>query len=148
MLQKTGSALVIVLVIAAGVVLFTGALESIWPAPQSSPVAQQFVNPGKPVDAFPFTTLGKLKNQKQRLNVIEATTSIIQKEYDKKIGASQNAYDKLIGTIDNPGLLGSGMAALLAAYGMAMYKNKTLYSEVEVKEKVDTAKEEAVKNNV
>lgn len=133
-MRRFGTVLVAILVVLAAAVMFTGVLEQVWPAPQASSLAQQFVNPGEKVDKFPFTTLGNLKGQKQELQVIEATTSIIQKEYDEKIAGSQKAYDKLIGTIDNPGLLGSGIAALLAGYAVALYKNKTMYSETEVTE--------------
>lgn len=131
-MKNTGSALVIAVVIIGAVALFSGVIEGIFPAPQASPLAQEFVGPELPINNFPLTTLGELKNQKQKLDVIEATTDIVAAEYDEKISGSQNAYNKLIGTIDNPGLLGAGIAALLAGYATALYKNKTLYSETEV----------------
>lgn len=132
MLRKSGIALVAALVILAAVTLFSGVLEQVWPASQSSGLAQKLVEPSKKVDNFPFTTLGKLKNQKQKLAVIDATVGIVNKEYEAKIGLSQGAYDKLVGTMNNPGLFGSAIFALLAGYGVRIYDKNTMYDEREV----------------
>lgn len=131
-MKNTGTAIVAILIVVGAIALFSGILEGIFPAQQASPLAQEFVGPTQPVNTFPITTLGELKDQKQKLDVISATTDIVAKEYDEKIGASQQAYNKLIGTIDNPGLFGAAISALLAGYLTKLYKDKTMYSEVEV----------------
>lgn len=118
MVKKAGAALVTVLIIILGVAAVTGVLEQVWPAAQPSGVAQQLIAPNEKVNTFPLTTLGKLKNKKQRLNVIEATTKIVQNEFELKIAQSQTAY--------------SAIAAIASAYFMALYKNRTMYSEQEV----------------
>lgn len=136
--MKAGSVLVIALVVIAAVAMFSGVIEGIFPAQQSSKLAQTFVSPDGTVDIFPITTLGSLKNQKQKLDVLVATADIVGKEYEDKIGTAQKTYDKFIGTIDNPGLFGAAIAALLSGYLTKLYKDKTLYSEGEYKEALAT----------
>lgn len=115
MAKKLGSALIGILIIVLGIAAVTGLLEQVWPAAQPSPVAQRLITPKEKVNTFPLTFLGKLKNQKQELDVIEATTKIVQQEFELKIAQSQAAY--------------SSIAALAAAYVMMLYKNQTMYSE-------------------
>ncbi len=132
MIKKTGAALVGLLIVLAAIVAFSGALKPLWPSAQSSPTAQHTADPSKPIDTFPITFLGTLKNQKTKVDVVEATVGIVQKEYNEKISASEDSYNKIIGTIDSPGIFGTGLAALLTMYGTAMYKNKTMWNEQEV----------------
>lgn len=120
MIKKTGAALITILILIVGLAAVTGVLEQVWPAAQPSPTAQQLIAPTKPVNTFPMTTLGKLKNKKQRLDVIAATTAIVRNEFELKIAKSQSAY--------------AAIAAVAAAYFMSIYKNKTMYSEQEVAE--------------
>jgi len=139
-MKRTGVALVAILIIVASVALLSGVFEAFWPANQSSPVAQQLIEPGKPVNTFPITFLGDLKNQQKKVDVISATVGVVKGEYDEKVNKAQAAYDKLIGTIDKPGLLGTGAAALLAMYATALYKNGQLYNKSEVEEAVKNGK--------
>lgn len=118
MVKKAGSVLITILIIVVGLAAVTGVLEQVWPAAQPSPTAQQLIAPTRPINTFPMTTLGKLKNKKQRLDVIAATTAIVQNEFQLKIAKSQSAY--------------AAIAAVAAAYFMSIYKNKTMYSENEV----------------
>jgi len=132
MLRQTGSVLVIVLVAVAAVAVFSGVLERVWPASQISPVTQQLLNPGQPVNTFPITTLGNIKDKKVQLEVQKATVGIIDSELSLREKASQIAYDKLVGSINSPGILGAVLLAGLTGIGTNLYKNKTMYNEQEV----------------
>lgn len=132
-MKKVGTVLVAVLLIVAALAVVTGVIESVWVANQVSPVAQQFVNPDVKPSTFPITTLTSLKNQKQKLEVIKATTVVVDKEYADKIAGSQASYDKLIGTVSNPGVLGAVALAALTMYGTNLYNKNKLYTADEVK---------------
>jgi hypothetical protein len=124
MLKKTGVALLGILLIVAAVAVLTGVATHVLPAIQLSDVAQKFIEPSKAVSTFPITTLGSLKNKKQRLEVIKATVEIVDKEMTEKTEQSQQVYDYLTPVA----------AALLSLYLTNLYKNRTMYSEAEVKE--------------
>lgn len=128
-MKKFGFATLFVIAIIAALALATGVLEQVWPAAQPSTIAQRLVSPTEKINTFPITTLANIKDQKQRLEVIDATTKIVRGEFELKIQQSQAAY--------------STVAAMLSAYGMALYKKQTMYSEDEVKaikEEKDTTK--------
>jgi hypothetical protein len=134
MLKKTGTALVAILAIVAVVVVFSGVLERVWIAPQVSPVVQATLSPDKPVNYFPITTLGQIKDKKVQLEMLKVTTGIIDAELNLKAATSQATYDSLIGTINSPGLFGAVLLATATGFVTSAYKNKTMYSENEVTE--------------
>ncbi|MDD5328334.1 MAG: hypothetical protein PHY02_11080 [Phycisphaerae bacterium] len=119
MIKKTGVALIGVLIVILGIAAVTGILQQVWPAAQPSPTAQKLIAPTEKVKTGWFTTLGKLKDQKVELDVIAATTTIVQKEFEVKIAEATAAY--------------SVIAAIAGAYVMGLYKNQTMYSEDEHK---------------
>ena len=122
MLRKTGNVLVIALIFVGAVVALSGALKSVFPAEQSSEVAQQLISPNEKVNTFPITTLGKLKNKEQKLAVIDATTKIVQKEFNAKIEQSQTAYTSVVALL----------SAIASAYGTTLYNKAKMYTEEEV----------------
>ncbi len=138
MVKKSGTVLVAVIVIIAVVAMFSGVFETVWPAPRSSPVAQELI--GQPANTFPITTLGKLKNEQKKVEVLSATVGVVKGEYDDKINKAQAAYDKLVGSIDKPGMLGTIAVGLMAMYGTALYKNNQLYTLAEVNDAVKNGK--------
>lgn len=117
-------ALVVILIVVAAVAILTGVAEYVCPAPRLSDVAQQFIEPDKKVNTFPITTLGALKNDKQKLEIIKVTTDVVSKEMGEKIEQSQKVYDYATPLA----------AALLSFYITSVYKNKTLYTEAEIQE--------------
>jgi hypothetical protein len=124
MLKKTGAIFIGILLVVAAVAILTGVATHILPAVQLSDVSQKFIEPNKNVNTFPITTLGTLKNKRQRLEVIKATAEIVDKEMAVKEAASQKVYDYMTPLA----------AALLSFYLTTMYKNRTMYSEQEVTE--------------
>lgn len=126
MIKKAGAALIGILIVVLGIAAVTGILEQVFIAAQPSPTAQKLMAPNEKVNTFPFTTLGKLKDKKQQLNVMDATVQIVKQEFAIKIAESTAAY--------------STIAAIAGAYVMALYKNKTMYSEDEHKLGVVEAK--------
>lgn len=133
MFKRTGEALVAILIVIAALVVGTGVVKQIWPAEQLSSTAQYVIDPKGPVQEFPFTTLGSLKNSKVKLDVTKATINVVDAEVNEKIGASQSAYDSLIGDFKQPGILGLGLFATISAIGTHMYDKSKMYSVEEVR---------------
>ncbi|MCJ7828766.1 MAG: hypothetical protein MUP81_03375 [Dehalococcoidia bacterium] len=129
MIKRTGvitAALTIILAIAAAAVavLWTAVGRQITPAPQLSPTGQKLIAPTEKVNTSWFTTLGKLEDQKQQLQVLDATVQIVKQEFDFKISLGQAAY----------AAIAAALSAYASAHATVLYKNKTMYSETEVTE--------------
>lgn len=124
MLKKTGEVLIGILLVVTAVAILSGCITGFWPAEQLSGTAQRFIEPSKDADTFPITTLGNIKDKKQKLEVIKATADIVTKEIYDKAKASQDVYN----------LMTPIAAAMLSFYLTSLYKNRTMYSETEVTE--------------
>ncbi len=133
MKKELGIALISVLVIIAAVVMFGGALERFMPAPQLSETAQRVIDPAKPVNKFPFTSLGKLKDEQVKLDVKKAEIGVVDKELKEKTDTAQATANTIFGSVEKPGLVGTGVLALLAAIGTRIYDKTKMYSAEEVK---------------
>lgn len=147
MIKKPGTILVAILVVVATLAVATGLLEAVWPAPQASVAAQMYADPNKPLSKSLLTTLGALKNQRQKVQIVyindaldikakmeknEALYDFALQDYQVRIEQSQRAFDEWIGTKSNPGVFGTMIFGALMASLTKLHSNATMYSELEV----------------
>jgi hypothetical protein len=132
-MKNAGFATIAILAVIAVIVVFSGVLKPLMPVEQLSPTAQKFLNPDAEVSNFPITIYGNVKNNQIAIDMLKARIGVVDDELTKKAKEVEATYDKLIGTINQPGIFGSIALMAATAFITKKYQESKLYTPEEVK---------------
>lgn len=152
---KTISVIVIMMV----VLILAGCIaENYWPA-NIDPLGKKYV--GEDPNKIGFLPIGKsasnlaeariLRNKieqrhyktqfelEMEIKADNADYKLTAQTSDYNIKSSEASFNEIFGSFSQPGWLGAGLVSLLTFYTTKLYKDATMYSEQEVKDKTATA---------
>jgi hypothetical protein len=138
------------------VFVFSGCLEQFWPAAQPSLTTVKYANEDPAKYGLPITTIGNIKKletkiaethlEKQlrlqsELDIDSGVHSLVKAETEIIRTEAQQQYQKVIGTLDSPGVLWTVLTALGGSGLTATVLRKIWYTEEEHQAEVAKAAE-------